>query len=63
VVCEDACRVSGAAKLHQVKVPSAQEFESRRPRSIASAKRKKPGIAGLFDEYLFQSVHFASFAI
>jgi hypothetical protein len=27
------------------------------------AKKKKPGTAGLFDEYLFRSVHFASLAI
>jgi hypothetical protein len=28
-----------------------------------SKKMKKPGTAGLFDEYLFYSVHFASLAI
>jgi hypothetical protein len=26
-------------------------------------KKKKPGIAGLFGEYLFRLVHFASLAI
>jgi hypothetical protein len=39
---------------------------NRAPRNLAEqdgTKTKKPGNAGLFDEYPFRSVHFASLAI
>jgi hypothetical protein len=43
---------TGARKFHK---PAAAEERD--------CKKKKPGTAGLFDENLFRSVHFASFAI
>jgi hypothetical protein len=62
-VCANACRVSGAAELHQVKMPARKNSQAA-PRGASQVqKRKKPGMAGLFDEYLSQSVHFASLAI
>jgi hypothetical protein len=51
--------VSGAAELHQVKKPCETIVSVEQN----AQKKKKPGSAGLFDEYLFQSVHFASLAI
>jgi hypothetical protein len=52
-----------SAKLHHVKLLMRGNFASRDPRSNATAKQKKPGAAGLSDENLFRSVHFASLAI
>jgi hypothetical protein len=40
-----------------------QEFRTLRSTEQRAREKKKPGTAGLFDEYLFQSVHFASLAI
>jgi hypothetical protein len=61
--CASACRVSGAAKLHQVKIPARKNSQAAARGASQVRKRKKPGTAGLFDEYLFQSAHFASLAI
>jgi hypothetical protein len=55
--------VSGAAELHQVKIPARKNSQAAIRSASQVQKRKKPGSAGLFDEYLFQSVHFASLAI
>jgi hypothetical protein len=55
--------VSGAAELHQVKIRGAKEFISSNPCRTTRAKNKKARHCRAFDEYLFRSVHFASFAI
>jgi hypothetical protein len=55
--------VSGAAELHQVKKPCETIVPTWLAVGQNAQKKKKPGGAGLFDEYLFQSVHFASLAI
>jgi hypothetical protein len=65
-----AFAVSPAANLHQVKARTLRcvscvciDAKDRCMRNFLHAKTKEPGGAGLFDEYLFRSVHFASFAI
>jgi hypothetical protein len=40
-----------------------REFHKPAAAEERDCKKKKPGTAGLFDENLFRSVHFASFAI
>jgi hypothetical protein len=50
------------AELPTVKILTRKNFALRSTEQRVREK-KKPGTAGLFDEYLFQSVHFASLAI
>jgi hypothetical protein len=55
--------VSGAAELHQVKIPARKNSQIVADAAEHARKRKSPALPGFFDEYLFQSVYFASFAI
>jgi len=58
-----AAGVSGAAELHQIKIRRERIVSRGQPPSNTRLKRKSPARPGFFDEYLFQSVHFASLAI
>jgi hypothetical protein len=46
-----------------VKIRARKNFAGGNPQRSTTAKKKKPGTAGLFDEFHFRSVHFASLAI
>jgi hypothetical protein len=50
-------------ELQKVKIPTRKNFARHGSMKQDVRKKKKPGTAGLFDEYLFRSVHFASLAI
>ena len=46
-----------------VRIRAGKDVANRKLWRDPAAKKKKPGVAGLFDEFLFLSVHFASLAI
>jgi hypothetical protein len=50
-------------ELQTVKIPTRKNFARLAIHGTRCPQKKKPGTAGLFDEYLFRSVHFASLAI
>jgi hypothetical protein len=50
-------------ELQMAKILARKNFARKRSREQHARQKKKPGTAGLFDEYLFRSVHFASLAI